>query len=210
MDHTYRTQQEALVHLSFAVDLDPSRAAGVTDKDVREVEQLMSDVVSLALTIRPERRGSVRDQLVELLVGGISLTPVDMKQARLEAKALLAIRGGAEWLTAAEVAELAGLGPANPIGTVSRWKQQGRIFALRQGGKDFYPRYALGADFHPLPVIKELLAALAGYDAERLAAWFESSSRFLDGKRPREVVATEPANVLAAARNMIEVQEHHG
>lgn len=72
------------------------------------------------------------------------------------------------------------------------------------------PRYALGADFHPLPVIKDILTVLADYDADLLAAWFDSTSRFLGGQRPREIVATVPADVLAAARNMIEVQENQG
>ena len=198
------------MHLNFAVDLDQAQARGVTNKDVEEVTQLMKDVVAVALTVRPERRGVVRDQLVDLLVGDVALTPADMKRERLEAKALRAIRHNTEWLTTAEIADLADLGPANPIGTVSRWKQQGRIYALRHGGKDYYPRYALGPDFHPLPVIKEILAVLSGYEPELLAGWFDSTSRFLRGKRPRELVASEPAKVLAAARNMIEVQEHHG
>lgn len=198
------------MRLNFEVDLDEAQARGVTNKDVEEVRLLMSDVAAVALTVRPQRRAVAREQLVHLLVGDIALTPVDMKRARLEAKALRAVRHSTEWLTAAEVADLGGLGPANPIGTVSRWKQQGRIYALRHGSKDYYPKYALGPDFHPLPVIKEILALLAGYGPELLAAWFDSTSRFLGGRRPRELVATEPAKVLAAARNMMEVQEHHG
>ena len=198
------------MHLNFAVDLDQAQARGVTSKDVNDVKQLMKDVVILALTVRPERREVVRDQLVNLLVGDVALRPVDMKRARLEAQALRAIRQNTEWLTATEIADLANLGPANPIGTVSRWKQQGRIYTLRQGGKDYYPKYALGADFRPLPVVKEILAVLEGYEPELLAGWFDSTSRFLGGKRPRELLSIEPAKVLAAARNMIEVQEHHG
>ena len=198
------------MHLNFAIDLDQAQARSITNKDVEHVQQLMSDVVAVALTVRQERRNVARDQLVDLLVGDVGLTPLDMKRARLEAKTLRAIRHSTEWLTSAEVADLADLGPANPIGTVSRWKQQGRIFALRQGGKDHYPKYALGPDFHPLPVLKEILSVLAGYEPELLAAWFDSSSRLLRGKRPRELVASEPAKVLAAARHMIEMQEHHG
>ena len=194
------------MHLNFQMDLDPPR--GLTEKDLEDVKQLMSDVVAVALAARPQRREVVRDQLVNLLVGDVALTSVDMKRARLEAQAVRAIRQGTEWLTAAEIGDLAGLGPANPIATVGRWKQQGRIFALRHGGKDYYPRYALGTDFHPLPAIKEILAVLAGYDPDLLAAWFDSTSRFLGGKRPREIVGTEPARVLSAARNMIEVQEN--
>ncbi len=103
------------------------------------------------------------------------LPPVDMTRARLQAQAVRELRQGTDWLTAAEIGDLAGLGPANPVATVSRWKQQGRIFALRQGGKDYYPKYALGPDFHPLPVFKEILAVLAGYDPELLAGWFDGA-----------------------------------
>ena len=197
------------MQVQFAIDLDPSTAAHVTASDIKDVERLMSSVVDLALTLRPARREEKRDQLVALLLGDAPLRPLDVKHAKLQAKALDAVRDGTEWLTAADVAEYARLGPANPIATVSRWKQQGRIFALHWGGKDYYPRYALGADFHPLPAIKDILAVLAGYAPELLAAWFDSTSRFLDGKRPRELVTTTPAMVLLAARNMIEAQENH-
>lgn len=198
------------MQVHFAIDLDPSRGAHVTDNDIKDVEGLMSSVVDLALTLRTARREEKRDQLVALLLGDAPLRPLDVKRAKLQAKALNAVRDGTEWLTAAEVAEYAGLGPANPVATVSRWKQQGRIFALHWGGKDYYPRYALGTDFHPLPAIKDILGVLAGYAPDMLAAWFDSTSRFLGGQRPRELLATEPARVLASARNMIEVQENHG
>jgi len=198
------------MRLNFAVDLDQAQARRLTNKDIEDVKQLMQEVVVTALSVRPQRREVVRGQLVELLVGEVALTPVDMKRARLEAKAVRAIRHSTEWLTTAEIAALADLGPANPIGTISRWKQQRRIYALRHGGKDYYPKYALGPDFHPLPVIKEILTVLSGYDPELLAGWFDTTSRFLRGRRPRELVATEPAKVLAAALSTIEVQEHHG
>ena len=198
------------MRLNFAVDLDQAQARRLTNKDIEDVKQLMQEVVVTALSVRPQRREVVRGQLVELLVGEVALTRVDIKRARLEAKAVRAIRHSTEWLTSAEIADLAELGPADPIGTVSRWKQQGRIYALRHRGRDYYPKYALGPDFRPLPVIKEILAVLSGYDPELLAGWFDSTSRFLRGRRPRELVATEPAKVLAAALSTIEVQEHHG
>ncbi|MDN8615684.1 hypothetical protein [Variovorax ginsengisoli] len=76
--------------------------------------------------------------------------------------------------------------------------------------KNYYPKYALGAELRPLPVIKEILAVLAGHHPALLAGWFDSTSRFLGGMRPRELVATDPLRVVAAARNMVDVQEHHG
>ena len=125
------------MHLNFEVDLDQAR--GLTDKDLEDVKRLMSDVVAVALAARPWRREAVRDQLVNLLVGDVALTSVDMKRARLEAQTVRAIRQGNEWLTAAEIGELADLGPVNPIATVSRWKQQGRIFALHMAAKTTTP-----------------------------------------------------------------------
>ena len=198
------------MQMHFAIDIDPRRAAHVTDSDINDVQRLMTSVVDIALTLRPSRREGKRDQLVALLLEDAPLRPLDVKRAMLEAKALSAVRSGTEWLTAAEVAQYAGLGPANPIATISRWKQQRRIFALHSGAKDYYPRYALGTDFHPLPVIKDILAVLPGHDPDLLAAWFDSTSRFLGGKRPRELVASAPDHVLACARHMVEVQENHG
>ncbi|WP_029528160.1 hypothetical protein [Polaromonas glacialis] len=198
------------MQVQFAIDIDPSRAARVTDSDIKDVQRLMASVVDIALSLRPARRQDKRDQLVALLLEDAPLRPLDVKRAMLEARALSAVRDGTEWLTATEVAKHANLGLANPIATISRWKQQRRIFALHSGGKDYYPRYALGTDFHPLPVIKDIMAVLPSHDPDLLAAWFDSTSRFLGGKRPRELMATAPAKVLACARNMIEVQENHG
>jgi hypothetical protein len=194
------------MHLSFEVDLDPDQVRGLTDQDLDDFRRLMSDVISAALTVRMERREAKRQQLVDLLVGDTAFLPVDMSRARLEAKAMRAIQQSTEWLTAAQIANLADLGSANPIATVGRWKRQGRIFALRRDGKDYYPRYALGSDFCPLPVVKEVMKVLTDYDPELLASWFDSSSRFLGGRRPREIMAVEPATVLKSARHQIEVQ----
>lgn len=169
---------------------------------------MLPDLISCALIVRHNRRAAAAQQLVDLLVGHIALKPVDMRLVRMQAQALRAISEGTEWLTSTQIGELAGLGRANPIGTVSRWKQQGRIFALRRGGKDYYPRYGLGADFQPLPAIKQVLATLKCYEAEGLASWFESTSRYLGGKRPREVLATKPDKVLEAARRFMEVRDY--
>ncbi len=198
------------MNLSFEVELELDQVRGLTDEDLNDVRRLMIDVIRAALTIRVERREARRQQLVDFLVGDTALRPLDMRRARLDAKAVRAIQQSTEWLTAAQISSLVDLGNANPVAAVSRWKRQGRIFALRRGGKDYYPRYALGSDFRPLPVIKDVLNVLAGYDSELLAAWFDSTSRFLGGKRPREVMAMDPAKVLASARHQIEVQSNQG
>jgi hypothetical protein len=161
--------------------------------------------VSRFRVLRRSRLAAYADQMPEK-----HPKSVDIKRARLEDKAQRAIQDGTEWLTATEIANLAALGPADPIGTVNRWKTQKHIFALRYGEDDFYPKYALGQDYRPLDAMKEILAVLEGYDPALLAGWFDSTSRFLGGKRPRELIANDAAKVLAAARHMIESREYHG
>ena len=75
------------------------------------------------------------------------------------------------------------------------------MFVIRRDGRDLYPRYALSDDFKPLPVIKQVLTLLKGWDGLRVASWFESTSSFLGGKRPREVVALNAQSVIDAARD---------
>jgi hypothetical protein len=194
------------MHLSFEVDLDADQARGLTDKDLEDFQRLISEVIGAALTLRQQRRDMKRQQLVELLVGDTAFRRVDMRRARLEANAVRAFQQHSDWLTASQIAHLVDLGRTNPGATISRWKKQGRIFALRRDGKDYYPSYALGSDFLPRPVMKEVLKVLADYDSELLAAWFDSTSRFLGGRRPREVIVEEPERVLECARHQIEVQ----
>lgn len=135
---------------------------------------------------------------------------VGMKRVRLEAKAMRDIRNRTEWLTATEIAGRADLVPTDPIEIVDHWKRQGRVFALSRDGVDHFPKYALGQDLQPLPVIEQVLIVLAGYEPELVAGWFASTSRFLAGSRPLELVEIEPERVVAAARNLIEMQQHHG
>jgi hypothetical protein len=44
---------------------------------------------------------------------------------------------------------------------------------------------------------------VAGYQPFRIASWFESTNSMLRGKRPREVLASDPAVVVAAAKDHI-------
>ncbi|MDM0053921.1 hypothetical protein [Variovorax sp. J22R115] len=195
-------------NLSFHVDLDPRQISHeLTEKDIQEVREVLPDLLTAVLAVRYERRLAALETLVELFAGRAEITPADSAQARMEGRARSAIQEGTDWYTAQQVAEFAKLGPGNPIGSVSRWKAQGRVFALRQGNRDLYPRYALGIDFHPLPAMKDLLRVLDKRSGEWLATWFESTNGFLGGKRPRELLLSDPARVLEAAKDEVESRE---
>ena len=110
---------------------------------------------------------------------------------------------GTPWLTAEQIGTLGKQGTANPAAAAHRWKTNNQLFAIRRDGRDMYPRYALGDDFTPLPAVKRLLKTLADYDSLRVAAWFESTSSFLGGKRPRELLASKPERAVQAAQDAV-------
>ena len=57
-------------------------------------------------------------------------------------------------LTGAEVRAASGLNPRNKSEPASRWKREGRLFAVRRSGVDHYPAFQF-ADGAPRPVIRE-------------------------------------------------------
>ena len=180
-------------------------------EDVREeVEATLSRLVPVVVDMVRDHRTTISRELVGAFLQGATPRPADLAQARLQARALKQVFEGTEWLAAAEVGELAGLGSGNPTGSVNRWKSQRKIFAICRDGKDHYPRYGLGSDFRPLPRLAEVLSVLAHYDGERLAAWFESPSGFLNGQRPRELLASQPGRVLAAASDAVDAEQVAG
>lgn len=67
-------------------------------------------------------------------------------------------------MTAAQVAEAAGFSMADPSAQPSRWKDEGRIFAVRHKGVDYFPGYALDAraGYHPLKGLAKILTIFEG------------------------------------------------
>ena len=151
-------------------------------------------------------------KLVELLSGSFEPDPLNMQRALLQASAIKAVYSGTEWLTAVQVGELfarqSGRGSVNPSAAASRWKNSGAIFAIEFDGRDRYPQYAFGLDFRPLPEMAEIIRIMKPVEALRLAAWFESTSSFLGGQRPREVIAQDAKRVVDAAHDSKAQLEH--
>ncbi len=199
------------MELAFTVRVDlPFVDQGDLERERAEMQRELLGLAKAVVQLRSARREVKRDQLVQLFVGDVTPTPVDIDRARLEAQAWRQILNGGEWLTAAEVGELANLGAGNPVATVNRWKKDRKIFAITRDGRDYFPRYALGPDFRPLPAVADVLKILPWQSGERLAAWFESTSSFLGGKRPREVLASDPAWVARAAQDAVDAENFAG
>ncbi|MEE4461126.1 hypothetical protein V2S84_03065 [Azotobacter chroococcum] len=148
------------------------------------------------------------ERLAEVLVPRTPPTPRLLKEAAMLVQARKAVLESGDWLTAAEVAELAGLSTRNPSAQPNKWKKQGQIFAINHVGVDYFPGYGLDreANFRPVKALAKVIEVFAGHkNSWGMAYWFRSDNSLLGGKRPQDLLASTPDRVVAAALD--EVQE---
>jgi len=128
----------------------------------------------------------------------------------MRVKSRIAVLAGTQWLSANELAELAGL-PNEISATLNHWQQQKMIFSIQLRGVNYFPRYALDVDkgYQPFeaifPIIEKLGNRRSGWG---IASWFLGANSYLGGSRPQDRLATEPERVIAAAREDCRGIEH--
>ena len=88
----------------------------------------------------------------------------------------------------------------NPSASLAKYREQERLFAVRQGRGYLYPRFQFTQDAAPLDAVADVLEVVPE-DARGwpLLSWFEAPSTLLGGRKPSEVLAKDPAAVRAAA-----------
>lgn len=152
------------------------------------------------------------ERLAEVLVPRTPPSPRLLKEATMLVRARKALLESGDWLTAAEIANLAGLSTRNPSAQPNKWKKQGLIFAIHHGGVDYFPDYGLDRDasFRPVKSLAKIIQTFEGHkDGWGMAYWFRSDNSFLGGKRPQDLLTSAPERVIDAAFD--EVQEFaHG
>jgi hypothetical protein len=122
-------------------------------------------------------------------------------RAEMEAKAVAAVFDGTTWLTALGVGRQHNPEAAFPRAVAIRWQQEGKIFSIDLARETLYPAYIFDELGNPIPEVAEILQLFSDYTPLRIASWFESTNGMLDGKRPRERLATDPSAVVEAARD---------
>ncbi|UUZ46660.1 hypothetical protein LP420_22420 [Massilia sp. B-10] len=123
----------------------------------------------------------------------------------------MAVIRGADWLTAAQVAAIAGLSQESSIAQVNKWKADGAIFTIRLGGVDYFPGYALDPrnEYRPYRALRKVIAHFQwAEEGWGLAFWFHSVNSFLGGKRPVDLLAKHPHEVVAAAEDAASREGH--
>lgn len=141
------------------------------------------------------------EKMLDVLLSGLPRarveTGLDIDNARLRADYLRET----PLLAAADIRAASGLAPRNRSEPASRWKREGRLFAVRRSGIDLYPAFQF-ADGGPRPAVKAILAALPdGMTGWQTAMWFASANGWLDGAAPQDRLS-EPEAVIEAARRL--------
>jgi hypothetical protein len=173
---------------------------------VRALAETFKSIAPLIKTILEQRQRKALDAILEALVPQVPLPQHALIEARMTAEARKAVLESGDWLTAAEVAKVAGFSTSNPSAQPNKWKKEGLIFAIRHLNIDYFPSYALAPTmgYRPVKAMAEVLKIFQGKkDDWNLAYWFASDNSFLGGKRPQDLLATRPERVLAAAEDEV-------
>ncbi len=139
------------------------------------------------------------EAMLALLLDPMERAPVDADLEADNAELRAHYIKSTPMLQSADIHRLAAARSANKSETASRWKREGRIFAVRVKGADLYPAFQF-AEGEPLPAIRKALAALPeSMTPWQIALWFASGNGWLDGKAPQDALDA-PAAVVEAAR----------
>ena len=165
----------------------------------RTVETLPSFAATRGLRLTEANIEKILDIILSDMPRAAVETALELENARLRDDYLRKT----PLLTAAEVRAASGLSPQNRSEPASRWKREGRLFAVRRSGIDLYPAFQF-ADGTPRPAIKSILAALPDeMTGWQIAMWFASANGWLDGTAPQDSLS-EPDAVIGAAQRLAE------
>ena len=169
--------------------------------------QLIERAIEMLQPAAARRRAQLTDanieEMLEVFLSDAPRAPIetdlDIDNARLRAQYLQETR----LLTSAQVRAASGLSPRNKSEPASRWKREGRLFAVRRSGTDLYPAFQF-VDGVPHPAIRKILAALPkDMTGWQIAMWFASGNGWLGGDEPQTRLS-DPDGVVAAASELTE------
>ncbi len=174
--------------------------------DPAAVVRLVERNGAFQVDVSSSRHGAVdMERLIESMLPSSVPNSAAVLQARRNAAAREGLLQEFGALTSAEVADLAGSRASNKAALANRWKQEGRIFPVTHHGQTLFPAYQFDGEGQPRPVIAQVLSTLGKQSRDwELALWFLSASGWLGGKRPVDLLDSDPAAVAEAARREID------
>ncbi|MFB9984856.1 hypothetical protein ACFSQQ_39670 [Mesorhizobium kowhaii] len=193
-DQLDRLTAEQVIALTFEHGSEPA---------IRALADTVVSIAPLVRTILMRRQREAIGSIIEALVPQVPPPQHMLVEARMTAEARRAVLESGDWLTASQIANMAGFSTSNPSAQPNKWKKEGQIFAVRHRGVDYFPGYALdSAGYRPIKALAKVLSVFSGKkDDWGLAYWFASVNSSLGGKRPHDMLIAQPERVLAAAED---------
>ncbi|KAA6465312.1 hypothetical protein DYQ86_05060 [Acidobacteria bacterium AB60] len=180
------------------------------DEQGAAAERVIHQVVEFLPQLIQERQEETLKKVVNVLLTDVTPSKAAREQARMLIEAKTAILNSGDFLPATEVARLAGFSASNLSVQPNKWKRNHEIFAIQHGREDYLPLYGLDSrDHRPRKEMAEVLKIFGdAKDGWGLAFWFAGLNSFLDDERPQDVLATNPDQVIAAARDEMAELQH--
>lgn len=89
---------------------------------------------------------------------------------------------------------------SNPSAALGKYKRQDRVFAVRDSKQDLYPAFQFDENAEPRAEMSQVLQAVPeGARGWPLLSWFEARNELLNGRKPSDLLAIDPAAVVRAA-----------
>ncbi len=130
----------------------------------------------------------------------------ERREARMLADAQQKILNSTQWLTADQLYTFAVATGQNLSTTPNEWLSKGIIFSISNDETELFPLYALNSNAGYV-LSKELVNIIEVFrerkDGWGMAYWFGSGNGFLGGRRPQDLLHTDPEAVLAAAKDEV-------
>lgn len=189
---------------ALAVALPDDEQSAVFEDVVRKVTEFLPHIVR-------RRQKESLEKIVGALLPEIVIPNAALIQARMMMDAKSKILQGGDFVSATEIAKLAGYSEKNPSAQPNKWKKDGTIFAIQHKGVDYFPLYALDPDenYRPFKAIGEVLRVFGkNKTGWGTAFWFAGLNSFLDDRRPQDLLASDPDLVIAAAKDEMEGVQH--
>ena len=199
-----RRLHRSSAYRALAVTLTDDAESAVLEDVFRKVAEFLPHIVR-------QRQKESLEKIVGALLPEIVIPNAALIQARMMMDAKSKILQGGDFVSAIEIAKLAGYSEKNPSAQPNKWKKDGTIFAIQHKGVDYFPLYALDPveNYRPYKAVAEVLRVFGdtktGWGA---AFWFAGLNSFLDDRRPQDLLASDSDLVIAAAKDEVEGVQH--
>lgn len=189
---------------TLAVTFESEHEQEATEEIYRRIGEFLPQLLR-------SRRQEKLSKVVEGLLPDMAPSRSALIQARMQAEARAQILNSGDYVRAADIAKLAGYSDNNPSAQPSKWKRDEAIFVIEHNGADYFPLFSLNPEksYKPYAAVAEVLKVFGGKRSGwSIAFWFAALNSFLDDRRPQDLLATDPALVVAAAKDEVEGLQH--